>query len=264
MILCTDVSTILAPLKCGTKGLIHTERTLTQAPVAPNSVWGSEFLDMLFHGEIPGYLQEVLTEYSLRNLSNLIFNKTDSKPFFLLIRNPETLYRAQIAQGFRQFCYDNSIFSNAYTFSNIEIDKKDDFFNKFAAMYPNMINTVFSNEHYTKQTFIEIPPLLYFLKDKRPDIYEKLFIVNLDSYPRDENTLSKLTELKVFDNSYLVEKAHAHSTKSTYVPAALLSTSVENLYKLPRKLNERGLETIRNLFPDKILTNDNVHLLHDL
>lgn len=263
MILCSDKSTIIAPYKCGTKSLVHTERRLANPKQTPNTVWATELLEILFHKEIPLHYQESLSEYNLRNLSELTFS-TNKKPFFVVVRDTDLLYRAQILQGLRQFTYDNPIFNHPITFANDDTDFKHKFFESLIKLYPSIRKHVFTNEHYIKQTFMEAVPLLFFIKAERPDIYEKLFIINLDNYPREEKAIERLVELNVLDLTYMGEKINAHSTKNMFFPDIFDTNTLNGLERLPYKNNQDGLHILQSIFFDRVLTNNTTARLYDM
>lgn len=253
MILASDRSTVMAQFKCGTKGLVDLERKLDQSEQMPiNKLYGLDLIDFLENKKVTAP-PKLMSGYTYRHLSKLVSTEI-KKPFFIFLREPDALFRAQIIQSLRRVCRRSEIFDESITFGGSDYAKKDSMFKLIAEIYNDFLPSIYSDEHYTYHYFSEALSLIQYIEHHRKDIFDNLFLLNLDNYSKTDTSLKLLNKYNVIDFEYFKTRSWHHSTKSLYIPEIFTPSKITGIYQVPYKKNKRALELINSLYKSKIYT----------
>lgn len=251
MVVASDKSTLMAQFKVGTKGLADIDRKINGDPNIPvNYIYGYDFVTMLKEGNVE-CVNPSISKTTGKNLDTLI-KHGNTKPFFLFIRNIDLLYRAQIIQSLRNFCRKYAVFEEHTTLAGSEMAKKDSLFKLLVEIYPSFLPKIFSDIHYTRYTFDEALIFLQYIQNHRPDIFDNLFILDLDNYSKTRQSIDLLHDYKVIDKNYFKEKSYLHSTRTLFMPDVLLPDKADSIYKLPYNKNKEAIHLIKSLYADKL------------
>jgi len=253
MVVASDKSTLMAQFKVGTKGLADIDRKINSDPNIPvNYIYGYDFVTMLREGNVD-CVNPSVSKITGRNLDILI-KHGNTKPFFVFIRNNDLLYRAQIIQSLRNFCRKFIVFEEHTTLAGSEISKKDSLFKLLVEIYPSFLPRIYSDIHYTRYTFDEAMIFIQYIERHRPDIFDNLFILDLDNYSKTKQSIDLLHDYKVLDKNYYKDKSYQHSTRTLFMPDVLLPERTDNIYKVPYNKNKEAIQLIKTLYSDKFYT----------
>lgn len=250
MVISSKKSTVMAPYKCGTKGLSAVDASLNESlEKTTNELFGYDLINFLETKNFEAFKHSTPSKVTLETLYLLL--ERNDRPFFVLIRDPYPLYRAQIIQSMRELCRKNTILNEAITLSNLRVEEKNSFFKLFLELYPTTYSDIFSNTHYTSQLMTEALAFIQYVQMRRPDIYNNLFILNLDNYSQTNTSNELLCDFHVFDKKYLEHSGFGHSTKSLFLSKWLEPDYIPVCYRIPFKENFKSIELIKQLFSDK-------------
>ena len=253
MVVATDRSTLMAQFKCGTKGIADIDRKFNRSEDIPvNYMYGYDMVTALKEKSLNS-INPSISPKSARNLIPILEGE-NTKPFFLFIRNLDQLYRAQMIQSLRNFCRKFTIFDESITLSGGDISRKDSLFKLFQELYPTFLTRVYSDIHYIRYTFDEALIFIQYIEQHRKDIFDNLFIIDLDNYSKTQQSLDLLNDYKVIDKTYFKEKSWSHSTKTLYMPEILTPHKVDSIYKVPYEKNKHALNLIQTLYKDRMYT----------
>ena len=240
----------MAQFKCGSKGLADIDRkTNGKSEIPINYMYGYDLIAALKAQDYK-VVNPAISAVTGKYLTKLL-KEENTKPFFLFVRDVDAMYRSQIIQSFRTLCRNSNIFVEDITLAGNDYYKKDSLFKLISEVYPNFKTKVFSDIHYTRYTFDEALLALQYIELTRKDIFDNLFILDLDNYSKTEQSLKLLHEFKVIDYTYFKEKSWNHSTKTLYVPEIFSAVKLEGINRVPYIKNKTALELIRSLYSDK-------------
>ena len=244
------MSTVMAPYKCGTKGLSTVEDELNLSmDNSVNTLFGYDLINLLETKDLSVLQHSTPSKITLETLY-LLFEK-NTRPFFVLIRDPYPLYRAQIIQSIKELCRKNTILNEAITVSNLRLEEKDSLFKLLLDLYPFIYSEIFSNSHYTAQLMTEAVAFIQYVQMRRPDIFNNLYILNLDDYSQTSLSNDLLCYLNVFSQEYLEHSGFKHSTKSLYLSKWLQPDYIPSCFTIPYRENFKSIELIKKLYSDK-------------
>ena len=248
MIISSPMSTVLAGLKCGTKGLFNIEKRLWRdSAFSVNDVYGLQLLNCFEEKSIHSIEKQLSPLTSQYLLETVVQENT--KPFFIIIRNPETLYRAQIIQSIRELCRNNNALEESIVVANTQDEEKQELFTLLKKLFPHIVKDIFNDAHYRLQSYHELVILIQYLHIHRPDVFRNLFILDLDNYSK---TIDSTNLLKKFN--VIAESSQSHSTKSLFFPKAFETHLVAPIYTIPYHLNKKSYDLIYKKYEDKIYT----------
>ena len=248
MILITDKSIVMSHLKNGTKQCESIYKENKNSHFFEK--WG---LDLIRSIEEKKFFKEI-----------------NNKPFFIFIRDYKKLYRSQIIQSFKRWCHKNPSFDYQIMLTPEWTKEKEAIFKNITTLIPNFLNEFYSDVHYVQQTFIETLSFIQYIESNRRDIFNNLFILNLDNYDTSKKSLDLLFKYKVMNKKYLNSTIFTHTTKNKYLPTRLetIAAVEKDIFGVPFHLNRKGLELIEVLYSDKYYTptklasfNSNLRLL---
>lgn len=251
MIVATDKSTLMAQFKCGTKGLQDIDKKCNQTEeLLVNYAYGQDFIKALRIKSLRlDHLN--LSPNTIKNLT-ILLEEENTKPFFLFIRNVDNLFKSQIAQSLRNFCRKYTIFEENITLSGRDIQEKEQMFKIIKSLYPSFTTEIFTDPHYITYTFDQALEFIQYIEINRKDIFDNLFILDLDEYDTSRESLQLLYDYKVVDETYLKKVNWTHSTKTLYLPEVLSSEKITGIFKVPYEKNKAALGLIRLLYYNKL------------
>lgn len=248
MVLSSPMSTVLAGYKCGSKGLFNLEKELSgNTHITTNDVYGLDILNCFSTKSISS-IKRKLTSYTAENLLKFIEGENIS-PFFIIIRNPDTLYRAQIIQSVRELCRNNNALEESIVVANTQNGEKQQLFELLRKLFPHLVKDIFNDQHYKAQSYHELLILIQYLQINKPDIFKNLFILDLDNYSRTIDSINLLSKFNVIGST-----SESHSTKALFFPNSFSIETIPGIYAVPYKLNTSSYNLIYSNYEDKIYT----------
>lgn len=253
MLIATDQSVVLASYKCGTKALHRIDSLQPDYErTSPNDLFGYNLIDY-WEGIGRESLYESLTPSSLKYFK-LFDEGTHNVPFYILIRNIKQLFRAQIVQALRDFCRQNPILDENIVLTTSDSNSKNLLFEMLLKYQPGIYSAILSDQHYIKQSLSEVLLLVQYLQIRKPEIFERIVILNIDEYDTTEESEKYLKEIKVLDPTLYSTINTGHSTKYSLLPEIFNLDKLPKVYKVTYNANKVAIDLLYRLYYDKFYT----------